>query len=188
MSNLDSDYWNNRYLESSTPWDLGQISPPLKEYIDQIENKELRILIPGAGSAYEAFYLEHLGFKSITVLDISSYSIDQIKLKSKKINAINEDFFSHQGVYDIIIEQTFFCAIEPKLRTKLINKINDILAVNGKYLGLLFNRQFDSNGPPFSGSIDEYRLLFENIFQIRTLEPCKNSYPGREEVFFIFEK
>jgi methyl halide transferase len=40
-------YWNNRYLEENTTWDLGQVSPPLKNYIDQLENKAVSILIPG---------------------------------------------------------------------------------------------------------------------------------------------
>ena len=186
--NLDSNYWDNRYIESNTPWDLGQISPPLKKYIDQIGSKDIKILIPGAGSAYEAFYLEHLGFKSITVADISSYSIKQIKLKSKKINAIQKDFFELKETYDLILEQTFFCAINPKLRDDLVKKVYSLLKNNGKYVGVFFNRTFDSDGPPFGGNIDEYRSLFENKFKIKTLEPCKNSYPDRIEAFFNFIK
>ena len=51
---LNADFWNNKYLNHTTGWDLGAVSPPLKAYIDSLDNKDLAILIPGAGNAYEA--------------------------------------------------------------------------------------------------------------------------------------
>ena len=51
------NYWTNRYSKAKTGWDIGYPSTPLKTYFDQLENKDLRILIPGAGNAYEAEYL-----------------------------------------------------------------------------------------------------------------------------------
>ena len=43
MENLNDTYWNNRYITNDFSWDIGHISPPLKTYIDQIANKELKI-------------------------------------------------------------------------------------------------------------------------------------------------
>ena len=59
---LSADYWNERYLNNASQWDLGAVSPPLKKYIDQKLNKDLAILIPGAGNSYEAIYLMEQGF------------------------------------------------------------------------------------------------------------------------------
>jgi len=42
---LSADYWNERYLNNASHWDLGMVSPPLKTYIDQLANKNLSILI-----------------------------------------------------------------------------------------------------------------------------------------------
>ena len=53
MTTLNKEYWENRYKSDTANWDIGHISTPLKEYIDQLENKEIKILIPGAGNAYE---------------------------------------------------------------------------------------------------------------------------------------
>ena len=50
---LDEKYWENRYQQKETGWDIGKISTPLKEYFDQITNKNQHILIPGCGRAYE---------------------------------------------------------------------------------------------------------------------------------------
>ena len=47
----EQSYWTKRYQEESTGWDIGYPSTPLKEYIDQLEDKSISILIPGAGNA-----------------------------------------------------------------------------------------------------------------------------------------
>ena len=48
---LNKDFWNNKYINSKTGWDVGEITKPLKEYFDQLENKKVKILIPGCGNA-----------------------------------------------------------------------------------------------------------------------------------------
>ena len=48
---LNKGYWEKRYEEGTTGWDTGGPTKPLTDYIDQVENKDLKILIPGAGNA-----------------------------------------------------------------------------------------------------------------------------------------
>ena len=50
------NYWEERYQKGETGWDAGKITTPIKEYIDQLTNKNLKILIPGAGNGYEFDY------------------------------------------------------------------------------------------------------------------------------------
>jgi len=69
---LDESFWDNKYKSEQTGWDIGYVSTPLKEYFDQITNKDLKILLPGGGNSYEAEYLHELGFKNVYVVDISS--------------------------------------------------------------------------------------------------------------------
>jgi len=64
-------YWSTRYDEARTGWDIGYPSTPLKTYIDQLTDKNTRILIPGAGNAHEAAYLFEKGFLNTVILDIS---------------------------------------------------------------------------------------------------------------------
>ena len=54
---FDKKYWQDKYINQHTGWDIGYISTPIKEYIDQLSDKSLKILIPGAGNAHEAAYL-----------------------------------------------------------------------------------------------------------------------------------
>jgi methyl halide transferase len=189
---LNDDYWTGRYQHQQTGWDIGYVSTPVKEYIDQLQNRSLRILIPGCGNAYEAAYLVEKGFQDITLIDISQAKANDLAIRFKDapaVKVLHGDFFQHDGAYDLIIEQTFFCAIDPGLRQGYVEKMYHLLAEKGKLAGVLFNRDFEG-GPPFGGSEVEYQELFGSRFNIRTMSPCYNSIPARQgnELFFIVEK
>lgn len=191
--NFDAQYWQNRYLNNETGWDVKEIIKPLKDYVDQINNKELSILIPGAGNGYEYEYLIQNGFSNVTVIDIAEQPLINIKNRVENYiyeNLICDDFFNHTKKYDLIIEQTFFCALNPSLRNKYAEKMNELLQPKGKIIGLLFQFPLTEDGPPFGGSESEYVKLFSDNFKIKTLETAYNSIKPREgrELFFIFEK
>lgn len=190
---LDKNYWDSRYQTEQTGWDLGTASGPIKKYIDQLTNKELRILIPGCGNAYEAEHLLESGFKNITLIDISPSLVQQLRKKfdgRENITVLEGDFFEHQGEYDLILEQTFMCALDPSMREDYVKKIHSLLGEKGKLSGLLFGVHFEKAGPPFGGSSSEYESLFSNHFNIQTMEKAYNSVKPREgnELFIIFNK
>lgn len=188
---LDSTFWNNRYASQETGWDIGAPSTPLKEYIDQLEDKTLRILIPGCGNAHEAEYLHQKGFTNVFLLDIAPLALEQFTERTPsfpKAHCIEGDFFEHQGSYDLILEQTFFCAINRTLRPSYVQQMKRLLAPKGKLVGLLFAEEFGNDHPPFGGTMAEYQALFENDFQIQTLAPAYNSITPRKgrELFIQF--
>ena len=136
--NINSDFWNDKYTSGSTGWDIGEVSEPLKQYIDQLNDKGIAILIPGAGNAYEAEYLHNKGFKNITVIDLSEYPIANLRKRCPDFpeeKLLNKDFFDHKGAYDLIIEQTFFCALNPSLRSNYFEKMYELLNPKGGLLG-----------------------------------------------------
>lgn len=190
--NLNKDFWENRYQTDDTGWDVGKITTPLKEYIDQIENKDIKILIPGAGNGYEFDYLISKGFKNVWVVDIAKHPLENLALRNPayKQNFIRSDFFEINDKFDLILEQTFFCALDPNLRSKYVDKMHSLLTSKGKLFGLLFDFELTEVGPPFGGSTKEYVNLFEEKFNIKVLERAYNSIKPREgrELFFIFEK
>ncbi len=187
---LSQEYWNNRYLQHQTGWDIGTVSTPLKEYIDQLNSKDIRILIPGGGNSYEALYLLEQGFTNITVIDLAPAVTEKLKDQTKSyqthIKILTGDFFELEGQFDLILEQTFFCAIDPALRTNYVSKMATLLKPNGKLVGVLFNRDFEG-GPPFGGHETEYRTLFSQAFNKIFMEPCYNSIPPRagSELFVV---
>jgi SAM-dependent methyltransferase len=191
---LDKNYWDQRYHNSEINWDVGTVSTPLKIYIDQLQDKNLSILVPGCGNAYEAEYLLQQGFTNITLIDLAPSLVDRLREKfkgfyGKELQLRCGDFFELEAKYDLILEQTFFCALDPALRNAYADKMADLLKDDGKLVGVLFNRRFET-GPPFGGSTQEYTSLFRQEFNIKVMEECYNSIVPRagSELFIILEK
>lgn len=192
METLDETYWDNRYKTNATGWDLGEISTPLKTYIDQLTDKSLKILIPGGGNSYEAEYLFNNGFKNVFVVDISETALQNIKARIPKFpkeQLLHLDFFELDNTFDLIIEQTFFCALHPNLRPKYVHKMQNLLNTEGKLVGLLFDVPLYKDHPPFGGSKAEYIALFDKYFKVLIMETAYNSHPARKdrELFFILK-
>lgn len=190
---LTAKFWNNKYKKNKIGWDLGTISPPLKAYFDQLTNKELIILIPGGGNCYEAEYLFKIGFKNVYVIDLSETAISNIKKRIPnfpKKQLILGDFFDIKLQVDLIIEQTFFCAIHPNLRSSYASKVHEILKDEGKLVGVLFDAKLNDDHPPFGGSKNEYINYFESFYSFKTFTECYNSYTNRQgmELFINLKK
>lgn len=193
MTDLGEQFWEERYQNNQIGWDLGAVSPPLKSYFDQLVDQNLKILIPGAGSGYEANYLWESGFKNVHFLDLSQSAHERLVSQCPDFpieQMHKQNFFDHSGNYDLIVEQTFFCALNPDLRNAYVQQCFELLKTNGKISGLLFNRHFEKKGPPFGGDEQEYRLLFQNNFDLLIMESSYNSIGPRmgHELFFIAQR
>lgn len=187
-------FWEARYRDGQTGWDIGQPAPALTEYADQLPDKSLRILLPGAGRGYEAEYLFRQGFSNLTVIDIASAPLQALRERVPEFpesQLVEMDFFSYTGgPFDLVLEHTFFCALPPRMRPGYVEKMAELLRPGGKLAGLLFDFPLTETGPPFGGSEAEYRKWFSPAFELQTLGRARNSIPPRagKELFFIFEK
>lgn len=186
---LDEKFWNERYLNANTGWDLGEISPPIKEYFDSFTNTSAKILIPGCGNAYEAEYLFKKGFTNVHVIDLAQEPLKNLKKRLPDFpdgHIHHGDFFAlDEERFDVIVEQTLFCAISPLMRQQYANKIKQLLKPNGVLIGVLFGVDFSdlyedvNDGPPFGGSKKEYHTYFDPLFDDVKIEECYNSVKPR---------
>ncbi|MBS9464361.1 methyltransferase domain-containing protein [Flagellimonas sp. 389] len=190
-------YWTQRYEESRTGWDIGYPSTPLKTYIDQLTDKSIKILIPGAGNAYEAEYLWQKGFHNLYVMDISLSPLKAFQKRNPKFpkaQLLQENFFEHHGQYDIILEQTFFCSFVPTDNNRFVyaEQMANLLKPNGKLVGVWFDIPLteDMEKRPFGGDRELYLRYLTSYLQMNTFEHCYNSIPQRQgnELFGIFTK
>ncbi|GGD43086.1 SAM-dependent methyltransferase [Muriicola marianensis] len=187
-------YWDERYLNRHLGWDIGEVSTPMKAYIDQLRDREVDILVPGAGNGYEVGYLFENGFKNVYALDISEVPFAAFKKTYPDFpedQLLLCDFFKLQGMkFDLILEQTFFCALKPEMRENYAEKMHSLLKDGGIIAGVLFDFPLKEDGPPYGGDKEAYRDLFSKYFQIKKLERAYNSILPRQgsELFFIFEK
>jgi len=196
-SNSENKFWSTRYEEGRTGWDIGYPSTPLKTYIDQLENKDLKILIPGAGNAYEAEYLFRQGFKNVFILDISKAPLEAFQKRNPNFPAdhlLHENFFSHEEKYDLIFEQTFFCSFPPLKNNRILyaETMSRLLLPNGKLVGVWFDFPLkdDLVKRPFGGTREEYLSYLSPLFEVVVFEKCHNSIEPRKEneLFGIFRK
>jgi thiopurine S-methyltransferase len=192
MIGLDEEYWTSRYENGYTGWDLGSSSRPLYQYLCQIESKDMDVLVPGGGNAHEVISAFNLGLRNVHLLDISKTPISRFLHSNPsfpKSQVHHQDFFVHEGAYDLILEQTFFCALDPALRAAYAFKMWQLLKPGGKLVGVLFDRRFEG-GPPFGGTSAEYKSFFTPYFSFEKFEPCYNSEIPRKgtEIFMILRK
>ena len=189
------EYWSQRYHENNTGWDLGAPSPPLQNYVNQLTDKHLKILIPGACNSYEAEYLFKNGFTNVHVLDIAKEPLESFRKRNPNflVEQLHEhDFFEFEGQYDLILEQTFFCSFPPlpETRKAYAQKMHQLLKLNGKLVGLWFNFPLtgDLEKRPFGGDMEEYLSYLSPYFEVQSFESCYNSIPPRQgnELFGIF--
>lgn len=190
---FNASYWEHRYQLNQTGWDAGDVTTPLKEYFDQLLNKDIRILIPGSGNGYEAEYLFRLGFQQVYVADVAEAPLQNFARRVPEFppeQLLQQDFFNLDGGYDLIVEQTFFCALNPSLRADYALQCAALLKAGGKLMGLLFNTSFSHEGPPFGGNPDEYVKYFEPYFDFLHFEKAYNSIQPRQgrELFILLQK
>jgi len=189
MQNVsEAKFWQQRYEKDSIGWDMGVVSPPLKAYIDQMPDsvKDQAILVPGAGNAYEVGYLHEQGFTNVTLVDFAPAPIEAFAKRYPDFpteHLLCADFFTlspEQCQFDLVIEQTFFCAINPARRDEYVEQMAALLNPNGKLIGLLFDKEFGRDEPPFGGTKQEYKQRFERHFNIDIMASSNNSHPARQ--------
>ena len=195
---LDATYWQARYDAARTNWDTGGITPPLQAYFDQLDvSRQPRILIPGAGRAYEAEYLHRAGFERVFVADIAPAALAAVAQRVPDFppaHLLLEDFFSLRPTpepFDLIVEQTFFCALDPILRPDYAQHCAHLLRPGGTLMGLLFDTDFGPGPePPFGGSREEYHAYFSPYFEFRHFETATNSIRPRagKELFICLKR
>ncbi|MEJ7659909.1 MAG: methyltransferase domain-containing protein [Hymenobacter sp.] len=171
--------------------------PPLRAYFDQLlVSQQPRTLIPGAGRAYEAEYLHRQGFRHVVVADLAPEPLAALAARvpdfPRRISGwpISSPL-PPTPPFDLLIEQTFFCALAPSLRPAYARQCAALLRPGGKLVGLLFDTEFaGATEPPFGGTRAEYRTYFEPYFEFIHFDTAYNSLPARagRELFICLQK
>jgi SAM-dependent methyltransferase len=106
---------------------------------------------------------------------------------------VQADFFDlpAEPPYDLIVEQTFFCALPRAMRPDYARQCAHLLRPGGKLVGLLFETDFGPSAePPFGGTRAEYRTYFEPYFEFVHFDTAYNSIRPRQgrELFICLQK
>lgn len=181
------DDWQRHYDENDLGWDLGQVAPP---FVNLLESKTIfpgKTLVPGCGRGHEAVFLAENGF-DVTAVDFSKGAVEhlrkRVQQKKLKSRVLHIDFFeldsTHDGVYDLLIEQAFFCAISPGKRSLYVETVARALKKRGMLAGLFYHTG-QEGGPPFNTTQEDIIKHFSGSFEIRKLIHAKNSAEQRKD-------
>jgi len=179
---LDTAFWERRYIGGDTGWDLGGPSPGLLDFLEKQSYTPGRVLVPGCGRGHDARALAKAGFEVVGI-DIAPSAVREAETlaqsESLPIRFACADYFSlPAGRYDWIFEHTFFCAIDPALRDRYVEVATGLLNPDGRLLGIFFNIQ-GQVGPPFGTTREELRARFGPRFLLE-LQGVPPSRPDRE--------
>ena len=197
-SNSFPEYWEQFYKDNNIGWDLGGITPIFNNWIKKIDKKKT-ICVLGAGNGWDALNFADIGHDVVAV-DFAPTAIKNIVKKTKKksinIKALQLDIFDlpsyYQNYFDIVIEYTCFCAIDPDDRENYIKMVNNILKHGGKFVGILFPliENLQNEGPPFYVDLKKTLLMFDNYLTRLICEKPSLSIKPRKnrEAFVVYRK
>lgn len=180
----EKDLWSKRYTDKDMGWDMGQPSPSLVWAVDKLKLPKMRIAVLGSGVGHDAFYLSEKGHK-VTGFDFSSEAIAQAQVKypaNENLQWVCHDVFqmadSYRQSFDLIVEHTCFCAIDPVRRQELVSVWKDILTEEGQILGVFFVMP-KSYGPPYGATEQEIYERLEKNFRPNFWLRSRASHPRR---------
>ncbi|HBP11328.1 MAG TPA: thiopurine S-methyltransferase [Nitrospina sp.] len=179
--------WQRHYEENDLGWDLGQVAPPFVKLWQEEKLPLGKVLVPGCGRGHEVVFMAENGF-DVTAIDFSSGAVTYLKNALKKRNLegriLHQDFFSldesHEGVYDLVLEQTFFCAISPKQRRDYVLNVSRILKPGGILVGLFYHTD-EQGGPPYNTTREDIEMHFSKKFEIQELDKTFLSAEQRKD-------
>ncbi|WP_417486938.1 methyltransferase domain-containing protein [Maricaulis sp.] len=157
--------WETRFIDDDTPWERGGLHPAFKAWRDQAAFATgERVLIPGCGRSPELLALAQAGL-TVTGADLSATAIswqrEVLREANQSADLVTGDVldWAPDQPLDLVYEQTFLCAIHPRLRTRYEQALSRWLRSGGR-LYALFMQKPERGGPPFDCSLDAMRILF----------------------------
>ena len=173
------DFWDTRYRDNVTPWDAGRVPDALRRHLGELP-PAARVLVPGCGSAYEAYYLAENGF-DVLAIDFSEAAVQRARAQLGCFAGLvrQADFFEFDAggtPFDAIYERAFLCALPRRMWQRYAECCAHLLRAGGQLVGFFY---FDDSprGPPFGTSDEELRALLSPRFECAQDEAVADSLP-----------
>lgn len=184
---LDAASWDARWQAGDTPWDMQRVAPPLAGALARgLVTAPGRLLAVGCGAGHDARHFAENGF-DVTAIDISPAAVERAAALAAETGVLMDvrvaDLFALDhglGRFDVALEHTCFCAIDPAQRDDYVDAVADALVPGGHLLGLFFVFEPET-GPPFGASEDELRHRFGRRFDVLHMARPDDSHPARAD-------
>ena len=189
MSNTN---WEAHYQTNDTPWDKGEASPGLVDWLAAHPNAPRgKVLVPGCGLGHDVRAWAAAGFQA-TGFDIAPSAVERAKVAGmpERTEFRLGDFLADEphAAFDWVFEHTLYCAIDPALRDRHARAVGRWLRPGGHYLAVNYFIP-DKEGPPFGVDREEIWVRFSPHFELLE-EWTPRSYPNRTglERMFLWKR
>jgi SAM-dependent methyltransferase len=162
----EASFWVELYRRDMDGWELGRVAPPLQRWLAQNPPRGRRVLVVGAGRGNEARFLAQLGAQ-VTALDFADDAVIALRAVATEValDVRQQDLFTLKDPeFDLIVEHTCFCAIDPGRRDEYVAAVSAALRPGGELVGLFWEHG-RPGGPPFSTSRAELQQRFSARFE-----------------------
>jgi SAM-dependent methyltransferase len=187
-----SNDWETRYQTGDMPWEKGEPSPGLVDFIAaHPELKRGTVCVPGCGTGHDARVWAKAGF-AVTGCDIAPSAVRLSRERTAAANLqaqfLQLDFLRDEPPqrFDWLFEHTLFCAINPAERDAYVQALLRWLAPDGQCLAVNYMLPPDADRPPWESTREELWTRFSPHFDLIS-EWIPRSYPnrtGRERMFW----
>lgn len=196
MNGYSHSDWQKHYDEDDLQWDIGEVSPAILRLWDEGKLPSGKAIVPGCGRGHEVVFLAERGFE-VTAVDYTEGAVEllrrSLEMKDLQARVLQRNFFEleveHDGCYDLLLEQTFFCAIDLEDRPGYVATAERILKP-GALLAGLFYETGGEGGPPFNTTQEDIIHHFAEAFDIEYLEKTPHSVDKRadKEILALLRK
>jgi methyl halide transferase len=205
-----ADYWSDAYDSGHDGWDMGSPTPVFAALLQRLGTRlgtlgleaeeaasittpaEPRVLMPCCGRGHDALLFASHGYR-VTAVDFATPALEHLREESTRrllhLEARAEDMFlldaSNDAAYDLLLEYTCICAIDPSRRRAFVDLAARVLRPGGHLVTLLFPVDNRPGGPPFAVDADELsRMLREHFVLQYDVIPDTSVRPrlGRERL------
>jgi methyl halide transferase len=187
MSDVNStEFWDQAYRDQRDGWDMGTPTPVFADILRRngLDFREIggpdyrqvqtapTAALPCSGRGYDAMLFASHGF-DVTAIDFSSEALSylhELQPRPERLTLLNADLFdmpaSTRDSFDLIVEYTCVCAIDPFRRAELVKATHELLRPDGHALMLLFPIDGRAGGPPFAINDGEWKQLMSPYFDL----------------------
>lgn len=180
---MEETNWEERYRTGDMPWEKGEPSPGLVDFLDQEPNLPGgTVVVPGCGTGHDVRAWARAGYETLGC-DVapSAIRLSRERTEAAGLNAafIQADFLNHEPpqAFDWLFEHTLYCAIKPSQRRAYAEAAARWLAPGGYFLAVHYLIP-DKDGPPFGTTREEVLERFADDFEL-VREWVPRSYPNR---------
>ncbi len=181
-----SGFWKKIYAAGDAGWDLGGPCPVFEHLLrSDLAPPRGRVAFPGCGTGHDVRLFLAAGYDAVGF---------DFAIEPKGIPFEHLDVFElgerHPAAFDVVVEYTCYCAIDPARRSEYAGALRAALKAGGRLIALLYPMEPRPDGPPFGideAEIDTVLGAGLELLHVETPASSVESRRGRERLV-IFRK